>query len=791
MLEYLKQNLGKEVQHPEFGQGILLTFDESFASIYFREHGQKQVPLKTLSAISTDEEIIVNSIKIPTNEDIKKLYLAIEAMQLPLLDSAASLTSAKIDLLPHQIVLTYKISKNSPRRYLIADEVGLGKTVEAALILRELASRGELNRALIVVPAGLVENWRRELNETFNLDFEVFGAEGDVTDRRSNAFAKHNRIIASVDTLKRPTRIKKILDAPRWDLIVFDEAHHLTAYKKGGGVNKTQNFKLAEALKEHSRDMILLSATPHQGDNFRFWMLVRLLQPKLFHSVEDMISNRHRLNSVVIRRTKADTCKPDGSLLFARRQVHTKPFALSDKERIFYDAIIEYIAEGYNLAAKKGQEGRGLGFIMTIFQKIASSSFAAIKSTLVRRMLMLTIREIIEFDNNYDADGRNKATSEAIIQIREIFNLENNPVGNTQAERILADYKMQILKKLGEKDSLASIDIDDEAIYSQDEQSVAMNIRSALPQERNMIEYLLAKYPDGDETKTKEITYALNEIWKENPDEKVIIFTTYLGSVDVLKNSIQRDYPNIAIEVLKGGDHSAKRTAEKRFKKDKNSKVLICTAAGREGINLQFARILINHDLPWNPMDLEQRIGRIHRYGQKDTAQVYNIVAADTIEGQVYLTLEEKIEEIAKSLGKRNEEGKVTEDLRSQILGQLSEKLSYNKLYQEALNDPELQRTKEEIEVASNNAKLSKEIVFELFQDLDNFRIDDYKKYDDEGKSLSRLIKFINECIILNGGEIKKIEGEIASTRADVTKESEDMRRAADALAKLGEEKKK
>ena len=217
------------------------------------------------------------------------------------MESAATLTSAKVDLLPHQVVLVHRIANVQPRRFLIADEVGLGKTIETALILRELASRGELERAMMVVPAGLVENWRHELNDVFNLDFEVFGSEGDVTDRKTNAFAKHNRIIASIDTLKRRARVKRILEAPPWDLVVFDEAHHLSVYKNGNKVNKTENFKLAEALREHCRDLLLLSATPHQGDHFRFWMLIRLLRPELFQDEGDMLDNRHRLNAAVFR----------------------------------------------------------------------------------------------------------------------------------------------------------------------------------------------------------------------------------------------------------------------------------------------------------------------------------------------------------------------------------------------------------------------------------------------------------------------------------------------------------
>ena len=199
----------------------------------------------------------------------------------PLLESAATLTAAKVDLLPHQIVLTYRIANASPRRFLVADSVGLGKTIETALILRELASRGELTRALMVVPAGLVNNWRRELNETFHLDFEVFGSQGDVTDRKSNAFAKHNRLIASIDTLKRPPRVKNDPGPARGPHCLRRGASP-HGNRAGNQVTKTQNFKLAEAFREHSRDLLLLSATPHQGDHFRFWMLIRLLHPKLF-----------------------------------------------------------------------------------------------------------------------------------------------------------------------------------------------------------------------------------------------------------------------------------------------------------------------------------------------------------------------------------------------------------------------------------------------------------------------------------------------------------------------------
>ena len=190
-----------------------------------------------------------------------------------------------------------------------------------------------------------MNNWHREINDVFQLGFEVFGSEGDVSDHKSNAFAKHDRLIASIDTLKRRARVKRLLEAPRWDLVVFDEAHHLTASRSGRKVRRTESYKLAEALRDHTRDLVLLSATPHQGDHFRFWMLVQLLNPTLFASAEEMTANRHRLNTVVYRRTKADARTPDGAPLFARRYVHTESFTMTAEERAFYAALREYLQE--------------------------------------------------------------------------------------------------------------------------------------------------------------------------------------------------------------------------------------------------------------------------------------------------------------------------------------------------------------------------------------------------------------------------------------------------------------
>jgi SNF2 family DNA or RNA helicase len=751
---------GCRVIHSELGIGVFVESEPGgYARVFFQKHGERQVPITALSPALTWDEEVISHVRSATPETLEQLWLAIEAEQLPLLENSAALTSAKVDLLPHQIVLTHRIANASPRRFLIADSVGMGKTIETALVLRELASRGELTRALMVVPAGLVNNWRRELNDTFNLDFEVFGSEGDVTDRKSNAFAKHNRLIASIDTLKRAVRVKRILEAPPWDLIVFDEAHHLTAYQVGTKVSKTQNFKLAEALRDHSRDLLLLSATPHQGDHFRFWMLIRLLNPSLFLNTDDMLHNRYRLNSVVFRRTQADACDAKGDPLFSRRQVHTAAFRLSPSESTFYQALIHYLRDGYNLAEAAGNKGRALGFVMTIFQKIAASSFAAVGATLRRRLLNLTIREAIVCDQKLDVEGRERALSDARTLLHEMLNIPTDVLGRAEVERSLADARVKLLRKLEEKVERET----DEGEYqaAADEDAAAMLVSVGLPAERQRIRELLSLMPQGEESKTKELLRALGDLWSVHLGEKIVVFTTYLGSVDSLQSAIDESFPNAGVDVLKGGDHGAKVAAERRFKRPDGPRVLICTAAGREGINLQFARVLFNHDLPWNPMDLEQRIGRIHRYGQTHTAQVYNLVSADTIEGQIFLLLEEKLLEIAKTLGKVDELGQVAEDLRGQILGQLSERLSYDKLYQDAVRDPRLIRTRQELEVAIENARTARQVVWELFQDLEGFRLDDYKQMDDGGEGMARLIRYFQTALSRKGGKCRQISANL------------------------------
>jgi len=309
--------------------------------------------------------------------------------------------------------------------------------------------------------------------------------------------------------------------------------------------------------------------------------------------------------------------------------------------------------------------------------------------------------------------------------------------------------------------AILSSEFSSETATTASEDTAVMSVELALPEERERIRALLKKFPRQTETKVQKLVHALGTLWSHDKSERVVVFATYLGSVEMLSEEIEKAYPGQGVVVLRGGDHGTKRAAEKRFKQPKGPRVMICTAAGREGINLQHARVLFNFDLPWNPMDLEQRIGRIHRYGQQHTAQVYNLVLSDTIEGRIFLLLDEKLSEIAKTLGKVDEHGEVAEDLRTQILGQLSDRLSYDSLYSQAVSDPELKRTRLELEEALSNASEARNVVYELFQDLDGFSLDDYQPFSDTSEGMNEIVRFVRTAVEEDGGQLRHEDGDV------------------------------
>src|SRR5207249_2331826 len=255
-------------------------------------------------------------------------------------------------------------------------------------------------------------------------------------------------------------------------------------------------------------------------------------------------------------------------------------------------------------AKRQGSKGRGLGFVMAIFQKIAASSFAAVVRTLRRRLLALTLHEAILRDRNLDIDGRQALLDEAKALIRVEYSLGDDPIGRSKTDRVLADLKLRLVKRMDEEDLALAADAHASEFASANAEELAASVVTlALPQERQRIRVLLAVAPSGRETKVEKLLRALGELWKQDPAEKVVVFATYLGTVDLLGREIEEAHPGAGVVVLRGGDHGAKIAAERRFKQKDGARVLVCTAAGREGINLQVSRVLFNFDLPWNPMD--------------------------------------------------------------------------------------------------------------------------------------------------------------------------------------------
>ncbi len=356
--------------------------------------------------------------------------------------------------------------------------------------------------------------------------------------------------------------------------------------------------------------------------------------------------------------------------------------------------------------------------------------------------------------------GRERLYDEARALIHTEWSLGHDAIGRSEVDRVMADLKYRLAKKLDEEAlEMASDPYGTEFASSHVEDAVSAAVDVHLPEERLRIGELLAAFPAAARNEGSEAARWARHALAAEPGRE----DRDLRDVPRHRRLARDRKSNKFIPARAWWCCAAAITARKLRRNVASSmkdgpRVLVCTAAGREGINLQFARILFNFDLPWNPMDMEQRIGRIHRYGQAHTAQVYNLVLSDTIEGRIFLLLDDKLTEIARTLGKVDAQGNVAEDLRSQILGQLSERLNYDRLYQEALSDPELKRTAVELEAALSNAREAREVVFDLFQDLDGFSLDDYKPFSDISSGMDRLVQFLGAAVADRNWRLVKVD---------------------------------
>jgi superfamily II DNA or RNA helicase len=682
------------------------------------------------------------------------------AYQFPLQNAGGELSNSRTQLLPHQILLTHAVVNASRRRFLVADEVGLGKTIETGMIIRELMARGDVRRVLIVCPAGLTRNWQQELNECFRLDFEIVGR--DFVADRATAWERHSHVIGSIDKLKKPPHSERVLSGPKWDLVVFDEAHHLTRRNKGKTI--TQNYKFAESLRGHTRDMLFLSATPHQGDQYQFWSLIRLLDDELFESPEAMLDNRGLLNRVMFRRIKREVTDAVGHPIFMRRQVHSQKFPLGIAERSFYDKLTEYLREGYGVAgigqARTTTEQRAIGFVMATFQKIMSSSPRAIKQALRRRLLVLLARKQMKVDAararrpSTDTAQQWFALQDEMVRLAiEILGLPLNGASRSDGERYILQVKQRLARRMEEE-------ITEWVLDTEEEFEDALYADAEIPDEANKVRELVTLVPEGTDRKFDTLVRAIEEIRREFPKEKFLIFTQYRETLEFLNEELEKLYGRGTVSLLHGGPLEDKIEAVEKFWDPEGARFLISTSAGGEGINLQVCRVMFNYDLPWNPMAVEQRIGRLHRYGQHETVQVYNLVAEDTVEERIYFLLEEKLHEIAATIGKVDERGDVVEDFRSEILGFLGSSPNYQELYKRALVDRDYRRTEAEIAEALQRAREASEALRALTQDLDRFDLEHYRQLQGQF-GLDDLRKFTEKAVVRLGGVFVPVGDEV------------------------------
>jgi len=697
-------------------------------------------------------------------DDPRRYWLREMAFRIPNANLGGELSGSRTELLPHQILLTHRLIHSPSRRVLVADEVGLGKTIETGMVIRELHARGHAKRVLIICPAGLTENWWEELHDRFGLQqFRILGR--DFTDRRGEVWETENFVIASIDTLKLRSHLTKLKAGPDWDLAVFDEAHHLSKKQK----TTTQNYKLAEVVRDKARDLLLLSATPHQGDHEHFLNLICLLDRSLFRDVASMLEHRLRLDEVMVRRTKREVTDADGNTIFAKRQVHSESFHLAELERRFYEALSEYLREGYNLSDEDPNDPkrRAIGFVMTTFQKLASSSMRAIRAALLRHLMRLYLKQIVRSEQAEDArldeyvldrPQIRDLERKAILLALELEGIPRTEAGRLEAEAVCFREKTAIKRKMQERQQKAEAELAQETLFSKEESLLPLLIFDAIPDEIQKVERLLAILPLAGDSKFDTLVRAIERMLLYKADEKFLIFTQYLATQAYLVDELRKRFGTESVAVIRGGSLDEKIRAARRFRDPQGAQFLVSTSAGGEGINLQVCRILFNYDLPWNPMEVEQRIGRIHRFGQSDTAQVYNLVAVDTVEGRIHLRLEDKLTEIARAIGKVDASGNVAEGFREAILGPLAEALDYDLLYREALRSRDFQRTDDQIEAAIHAARQANEALSGLMQGLEPFNLEKYRRIRGD-LTLDHVRDFLRRFLDLHSIRIEEQNG--------------------------------
>lgn len=600
--------------------------------------------------------------------ELEAVRLRVRCAELWIGNQHGQLGNARTDLLPHQVCLVHEVVERKRRRVLIAEEVGMGKTIETGMIIHALVQRRELERCLVVCPAGQISQWQEELEDKLRVRFEVY--RHDIDGQRAFSYP---RVIASLDTLKldAPTKhlrgkshLEILLEAPNWDLVVFDEAHRLTARDYGRKTEKTLNYRLAEQLSQRTRDFILLTGTPHDGNDGKFRNLLKALEP-------DVSFSRQQpgifFGDLILKNRKSEVRDATGELLFKQVKVEKMSLAALDSgEAQFHSALTQYLREGYGVAEKDPADprNRALGFVMVTFQKLASSSAAAVRAALQKRLTRLRKIEMIV------------ASMES-----ELESSEDSRFVGEEEERTLEELQAKLLR-----DAFTASEV-------------------------KMLQELL-ECPILAEAKWNELCRLINAGIQSNVSEKFLIFTEYRGTLSFLEKSLTQRHGVGSVATIQGGmGVEARREAMRRFRDDPACRFLVSTEAGGEGINLQFCSIVVNYDLPWNPFRVIQRIGRVHRIGQQRDMQVFNYRLHNELDQRLSECHEQRVELSVTRLSEVT--GLVPSDVRDQLLGFAQEFINYDKIFADSLARANTRSSEEEISEGIRRAEEAFKVAYE------------------------------------------------------------------------------
>ncbi|NCD25278.1 MAG: DUF3883 domain-containing protein [Deltaproteobacteria bacterium] len=587
--------------------------------------------------------------------DGESFKLAVEAKRIDLaflFDPMMAVHASNVDPLPHQITAVYEsMLPRQPLRYVLADDPGAGKTIMAGLYIRELLLRADARRVLIVAPGSLVEQWRDELFEKFGLEFRVFSTMLEQASPSGNAFEDNDQLILRLDQISRNEDLQAKLFTCSWDLVIFDEAHKLAAHFSGQEVKRTKRFTLAENLGATTRHLLLMTATPHNGKEEDFQLFMSLLDSDRFYGKFRDGVHKVDPSDLMRRMVKEELVKFDGTPLFPERRAYTVNYTLSDIEAALYEAVTQYVRTEMGKADQLDGKRKGsVGFALTALQRRLASSPEAIFQSLKRR------RERLE----------NRLREERL---------------GARGQRLVGTVFDQI------PDDDDDLPADEQEFLEESlmDQATTANTIGELQAEIVILE--------GLERQAKEVVHSgqdrkwdeLSRILQNDPHmrdvtgrhRKMIVFTEHRDTLNYLQRKISGVIGNPdAVATIHGGTHrDERRRIQALFRSDPDVRILLATDAAGEGVNLQNANLMVNYDLPWNPNRLEQRFGRIHRIGQREVCHLWNLVAKETREGEVYHRLLKKLEIASEAL-----QGRVFD-----ILGEVFEDTSLKDLLMQAI----------------------------------------------------------------------------------------------------------